>query len=378
MSPTADPSPSPADGTSADADATDRDHPALDSEARRLLFDLVSTPSVSGEEGEAAERLVEFFEANGREASTDEVGNVRAPADDAVLLTSHVDTVPGHVPVRITDGADDVAPDGGPVLWGRGSVDATGPLAAMAAAAVETGVSFVGVVGEETDSRGARYLVEDRPEPDALVNGEPSGWEGITLGYRGLQSAEYAVSTASAHTSRPDPNALEHATAWWERVADAFADDEREAVFDSVTPKPVEMSGGLAEDGTAFEATVRAQFRIPPRLSADEVRATVADATDAGEIDWAEPIPPVLDSPRGPIATALRGAIRTADGDPRLLRKTGTADVNLFAGAWDCPMATYGPGDSSLDHAPDERLALAEFDRAQDVLCTVCERLTDD
>ena len=360
-----------------DAGAT-RDHPALDSDARRLLFDLVSTPSVSGDEAEAADLLVEFLDARGREAYTDEVGNVRAPGDDAVLLTSHVDTVPGDVPVRITEGEDDAAPDGGPVLWGRGSVDATGPLAAMAAAAVDTGVSFVGVVGEETDSRGARHLLDERAEPDAVINGEPSGWEGITLGYRGFQAAEYSVSTPSAHTSRPEPNALERATAWWGRVAEAFARGDDDAVFESVTAKPVAMDGGLSDDGTAFEASVSAQFRIPPGLTAAEVRATAEGELDAGRIEWGTAIPPVLDSPRGSVATALRGAIRRGGGSPRLLRKTGTADVNLYAEAWDCPMATYGPGDSSLDHAPDERLPLAEFDRATDALRAACERLTDD
>ncbi len=46
--------------------------------ARDLLIDLVATPSPSGEEEAAAERLVEFFDAYGREAWIDAVGNVRA------------------------------------------------------------------------------------------------------------------------------------------------------------------------------------------------------------------------------------------------------------------------------------------------------------
>ncbi len=143
-------------------------------DARQLLIDLVSIPSLSREEHAAAERLVEFFEAHDREVWIDEVGNVRAPADDSVLLTSHIDTVPGEIPVEVNPAdEDDVAAEiaketGEDVLWGRGSVDATGPLAAMAAAAVRTGVSFVGVVGEEVDSKGARYLVDDRDAtPDA-------------------------------------------------------------------------------------------------------------------------------------------------------------------------------------------------------------------
>ena len=92
----------------------------VDDEARDLLETLVSIPSPTGREDECAAALAEFFADHGREVFRDEVGNVRAPADDAVLFTSHVDTVPGEVPVRVENG------DEGPMLWGRGSVDAKG------------------------------------------------------------------------------------------------------------------------------------------------------------------------------------------------------------------------------------------------------------
>jgi LysW-gamma-L-lysine carboxypeptidase len=38
-------------------------------------------------------------------------------------------------------------------------------------------------------------------------------------------------------------------------------------------------------------------------------------------------------------------------------------------------MVTYGPGNSELDHAPDERLSLAEYDRSIDVLGSVAATL---
>jgi len=344
-------------------------------EARDLLVDLVSIPSPSGEERKAAQRLVAFFEAHGREAWLDAIGNVRAPADDAVLLTSHVDTVPGDIPVRVEDG----------VLWGRGSVDATGPLAAMAVVAVETGVSFVGVVGEEKDSRGAHHLVADREPPEALVNGEPSGWDGLTLGYRGILGGRYGVQTEGQHTSRPSPNAIEQAMAWWRRVQEAFApDDESEgaeadagSTFEQVTTKPVSFDGGVTDDGLATNASMEVQLRVPPSKTVDEVRETAEAQLEAGSLSWVDELPPAMQSPRTPVARAFRVAIRQLGGDPRLLRKTGTSDVNVYTGAWDVPMATYGPGDSSLDHAPDERLPLAEYDRSIAVLATVCERLID-
>jgi len=82
-----------------------------------------------------------------------------------------------------------------------------------------------------------------------------------------------------------------------------------------------------------------------------------------------------VSSPRTSVAGALRAGIREAGGEPTHLRKTGTSDANHYAAAWDCPVATYGPGDSALDHAPDERIDLADFDRGVAVLTTAADRL---
>jgi len=341
-------------------------------DAQELLVDLVATPSPSGEEGAAAQLLVDFFEANDREVWIDEVGNVHAPADDTVLLTSHVDTVPGDIPVEIREADDDRE------LWGRGSVDATGSLAAMAVAAVTTGTSFLGVVGEEVDSRGARHVIEsDRAEPGAVVNGEPSGWTGITLGYRGLLAGTYVATSESGHTSRPENNAIQDAMDWWSSVEQEFDPDEYLPVFERVTCKPVEFEGGTSVDGLSVEATMEVQLRVPPTYTVDDVREVADGQLDTGTVHWYDRVPPVMESPRTPVARAFRAAIRETGGDPRLLRKTGTADMNVFASAWDCPMVTYGPGDSDLDHAPDEHLSLAEYDRSIEVLIDVCERLTE-
>ncbi len=341
-------------------------------EARELLVDLVSIPSPTREEREAAKRLVDFFEAHDREVWIDAVGNVRAPADDSVLLTSHIDTVPGDIPVEVEETGDDE------ILWGRGSVDATGPLAAMAAAAVRTGVSFVGVVGEEIDSKGSRYLVDDREEsPDAVVNGEPSGADGITLGYRGLIAGTYVATSESGHTSRPDPNAIQHAVRWWSAVEEYFEGDEYEPVFEQVTTKPVDIDGGTSDDGLSVEATMDVQLRVPPTLDVGTVREAAEAELEVGTVTWKDKVPPVMMSPRTEVARAFRVAIRNEGGDPRLVRKTGTSDMNIYAGAWDCPMITYGPGNSDLDHAPDERLSLSEFDQSVAVLERVARTLSE-
>jgi len=343
-------------------------------EARELLVKLVRIPSVSGNETPCARQLATFFETHGREARVDEVGNVHAPGDDRVLLTSHIDTVPGDIPVRV-EGDE----DGTDVLWGRGSVDAKGALASMAVAAVRTGASFLGVVGEEVDSRGSRHAVEERDgEPEVVINGEPSGWNGITLGYRGLLGGTYVHTSESGHSSRPENNAIQDAMDWWHRIEAEFEHDEWVPVFERVTCKPIEFDGGVSSDGLSVEATMDVQLRVPPAFTADEVREIADGHLEGGTVNWHDRVEPVMESPRTPVAAAFRAAIRGRGGDPRLLRKTGTSDMNVFAEHWDCDVVSYGPGDSDRDHAPDERLELAEYDRAIGVLEDVTERLLEE
>jgi len=48
--------------------------------------------------------------------------------------------------------------------------------------------------------------------------------------------------------------------------------------------------------------------------------------------------------------------------------KSGTSDMNVVGPAWRCPILAYGPGDSSLDHTPEEHVPLQEYWRAVLVL----------
>src|SRR5690606_15884588 len=98
----------------------------------------------------------------------------------------HIDTFPGEVPVRRE----------GNLLYGRGSVDAKGPLCTFAAAAQievppDWRITVVGAVEEEcATSKGARYVLSQRlggeqPPPAFCIIGEPSNWDRVTLGYKG-------------------------------------------------------------------------------------------------------------------------------------------------------------------------------------------------
>ena len=339
-----------------------------------FLTRLVEAESVSGEEGPAAELCVRRMAELGFEARVDEAGNAvgerrsagrgAAGSERTFVLLGHIDTVPGRIPVRVEDGK----------LYGRGSVDAKGPMATFihAAAAVELKpgdrLVVVGAVEEESaTSKGARH-VAPLYRPEACIIGEPSGWDAVTVGYKGRLLASYRAEQPGGHSAGPAGAVAERAVRFWNRVAahaEAF-NAGRPRLFEQLMPglrEVVTSSDGLTD---RVEATLG--FRLPPDFDREAFERQLASWAEGAAVATygAEP---AWTSPRSSApARALARAIRAADARPRFLHKTGTSDMNVLGPAWGCPIVAYGPGDSLLDHTPDEHLELAEYERAIAVL----------
>ena len=77
------------------------------------------------------------------------------------------------------------------------------------------------------------------------------------------------------------------------------------------------------------------------------------------------------------LVRAFLSGIRSQEGQPRFVYKTGTADLNIVAPVWICPAVVYGPGDSGLDHTPNEHISLDDYSRSVRVLSTALKRLTE-
>ena len=175
-----------------------------------LVRGLVEIPSLSRREGDAVEWLVARMAERGFRASVDDAGNAIGEIGAGtrhVVLLGHIDTVPGEIPVRIEDG----------LLVGRGAVDAKGPLAAFVAAATAPPpglrITVVGAVEEESStSAGARHRAT-LPAPDWCVIGEPSGWDGVTIGYKGRLVLRLTLERTARHGAAPGATVSEEALA---------------------------------------------------------------------------------------------------------------------------------------------------------------------
>jgi LysW-gamma-L-lysine carboxypeptidase len=336
--------------------------------AIELLESLLRHYSPTHHEQAAVAYLVSWMQAHGLRAHCDEIGNAIGVAGDGprqIVLLGHIDTVPGEIPVRRE----------GDRLHGRGAVDAKGPLAAFAAAVARLSaddlagktVIVIGAVGEEGDSRGAHFI-KDRYRPAYTVIGEPSGWHKLTLGYKGSVWFDYRVQRSLAHTSAQVQSACEAAVAYWNAVGAWAAEFNRERpkMFDQVRPTLRTMRSG--SDGFMEWAELALGLRLPPGLTVVEASEAMTALVVEADLRATEGVDAWRSDKNNPLVRSLLRAIRAAGGEPAFSVKSGTADMNIVAPLWQTPILAYGPGDSALDHTPNEHIGVSEYERAVDVL----------
>ena len=352
------------------------------------LVGLVSHYSPSGHERNAVEWLVERIRAIGYdEAFVDAAGNavgVIGKGPRQIVLLGHIDTVPGEIAVRH---------EGTPSqekLFGRGSVDAKGPLACFVDAVAKVGVRdgwqlvVVGAVEEERNSEGSRFIAS-KYKPDFAIIGEPNQWDRVALGYKGSAWANIKIKRGQRHTASAERTAPEVAVEAWLSIksyVDTFNVDKPK-LFD----KLLLTLRGMSSDSNEFEqrAGLKVGVRLPVDLTPEDWYKKLDEVLSNNHLTGdchltVEPtgfsIPAWKGEKNTQLVRAFLSGIRFQGGEPRFVYKTGTADVNIVAPVWNCPAVVYGPGDSSLDHTPNEHIQLSDYRNAVVVLSHVLQGLT--
>lgn len=345
--------------------------------AVRFLTNLLGIYSPSGKEQDIANFLALEMKRMGFEVGIDMIGNVIGvvgEGEPVILLCGHMDTVAGHMPLRIEEGK----------IYARGAVDAKGPLASMVIAALEASkvpnfkgkILVASVVEEEATSKGVRHLITQGIKADYAIFGEPSGVENITIGYKGQIQLKIVVKTETGHSSTPwlFDNALEKAYQLWETIKAACtypSIEPQETPFTAITACLVRMAGGRGNSVIPFEAEMNLDVRVPIQFTTAQVyekmmkiianyqkihpnvtiKTSVLDTVEPFEANKSLPLVHVMSS-----------AVRKVLNKPAtLLRKTGTGDMNILGNSMNLPIVTYGPGDSHLDHTIDEHIKISDY-----------------
>jgi LysW-gamma-L-lysine carboxypeptidase len=347
-----------------------------------LLTRMVNIYSPSGSEEEISKFLAAEMEKLGFRVRRDEVGNVIGEIGEGspvVLLCGHMDTVEGIVPIRFEDGQ----------FYGRGSVDAKGPLAAMIVAASKFvdgsfpgKILVVGVVDEEKGGTGIQHFVESGIQPDYAIFGEPSGLEKVVFGYKGIVSVKITVETPSGHSAAPwlFENAIEKAMEFWKQIRKLHLREEKlKSRFYSITSCLTKIQGGnTSASFIPSHCEVYVQLRIPPQLTPEQVFEEVKRKIDRYKatnpkvtvsVEMVDVAKAFEADRRSVIVRALAWGIRkTTLNYAAFSRKTGTGDMNVLGNALKIPVVTYGPGDSKLDHTPNEHIDIKEYLKSIEVL----------
>jgi LysW-gamma-L-lysine carboxypeptidase len=337
------------------------------------LIGLVTQYSPSGQERGAVDWLVGRMKLLGYDkAFVDQAGNavgVMGKGPKQVVLLGHIDTVPGEIKVE----------QDGTFLYGRGSVDAKGPLACFVDAVARVGsqdgwqIVVIGAVEEERNSEGARFAA-GQYKPDFAIIGEPNKWDRIALGYMGIASVSIIVSRGQTHTASGEQTAAEAAVEAWIKIK-AYV-NQFNADLSKTFEKILITLSDISSISTDFEQRINLKLvaRLPVNVTPSDWIKTLNQILQISGVEGVliEPIGFSISAwkcdKKTRLVRAFLKSIRSQGGEPRFVFKTGTADLNLVAPVWKCPAVVYGPGDSGLDHTPNEHIELAEYAKTVDVL----------
>ena len=305
----------------------------------RTLVDLDST---TGREGEVGRWLADHLRDLGFSITIQPVDDLRfnilaTVGSPQIVFSTHFDCVPPFFPSRIE----------GDRLYGRGSCDAKGILAAQVAAADafrragETRVGLLFVVGEERGSDGAKIANAAANGCQFLIDGEPTESR-LGLATRGMLRLKVRASGRAAHSSFPELG---------ESAIDKLIDALVELRSIELPSDPTLgrthytvglISGGVAPNVVSPSAEAEVMFRTVS--DGEQIRAAVRRLESRVQIEHVLEAPPVR--------------LATVPGYEAVVFPY-TTDIPFLRG-WGQPLL-FGPGSIHVAHTADEFISIAEL-----------------
>ena len=336
-----------------------------------LTRSLVDIDSTTGREGGCGRWLADYLRGRGWFVNEQRVDDTRFNVlasvaqnstvaqnvevaqnfSSAIVFSTHFDCVPSFFPSRVE----------GDKLFGRGSCDAKGILAAQVSAAEqlrrdgESRIGLLFVVGEERGSDGARGANGAANGSRFLINGEPTD-NRLGLATRGILRLRLRASGRAAHSSFPElgESAID-------KLIDALIELRgiampSDAVLGQTHYTVGLISGGVAPNVVSAAAEAEVMFRTTS--DAAEVRRAVTPLERLVSIEHVLEVPPVR--------------LKTVPGFDTAVFPY-TTDVP-FLPSWGEPLL-FGPGSIHVAHTADEWVSIAELHAAAGHYVTLAKSL---
>ena len=321
---------------------------------------LVDIESISGNEGRIGVFLADYLDQLGYNSQLVPVEGKRqnvfatSPEDPnpSVVFSTHMDTVPPFIP----SSEDETR------IYGRGSCDAKGIIAAQIAAAerlkgqgIHVGLLFL--VGEERDSLGAKAANQQPNSCKFLINGEPTE-NRVAIASKGALRVELTASGRMAHSAYPElgESAIDKLIEALRRLREMKLPSDPEVGRCTLNIGLIE--GGRAPNVIPDEAHALLLYRLigPTAALREEIVRTVGNLA---KVDFTLEIPFVR--------------LRTFEGLPTMVAAF-TTDIPALSN-WGQPLL-IGPGSIHVAHTDGEHVDKKELLAAVDLYTAIGRKIT--
>ncbi|MGI6037212.1 MAG: M20 family metallopeptidase [Limnochordia bacterium] len=354
--------------------------------AVEILTDLVAFPTYNDIE-QAAEYIYGRLAPLGvhcrivkRDGKTKYVVAEMGQGEPSLIFNGHIDTVPPGDEEGWSRPPFGALQEEGR-LWGRGSADAKGPLAAQIAAfeslvgKLPGGRLVLLAVGEEeTGGYGTQAALEDGIRAQACVVGEPTGLE-IHLAHKGVLRATITVQGKAAHASTPQLG--RNAVMGMAKILPALQELHKELAqrWEKFTGTPslvvTTICGGEAENVVPESCSITLDRRLIPGENGQEawreLEKVVEEARVRGldvSLQHLKTIPPAYTPPEAAIIEAAQTSGEAALGRrPRLEGFNACSDMTYF-NLEEIPTFIFGPGEITVAHQVDESVPVDQVKEA--------------
>jgi acetylornithine deacetylase/succinyl-diaminopimelate desuccinylase len=365
-----------------------------------LTRDLVSVPSDTAEgEEQAADVLEAFFEEAGipttrqqvEDAGVNVIASLPSESEEVGLLfNGHLDVVPPSSSMPFSPFTPTLK-DG--QMWGRGTVDMKGGLAAMACAVAAVRTSGVAlrrslmlsaVAAEERGNLGTAVLVHDGVQAEWAIVGEATNLN-LVLAHKGVDRYRVVVEGRSAHESMPDlgVNSIVQSARIVTSLHDLLWPQIEKRVHPTLGPATYNIGtiqGGTSRNTVPDYCVFQIAKRYLPGDSPEAIRAELEKAIATCEVEPGArvsvihepefdriPHPPLEVRPDHPLPRALSETVTRLTGRAPRIGSWGAFTDGAILQSAGIPAIIFGPGDVSLAHADEERIPLSELITAAEV-----------
>ena len=324
------------------------------------------------------------------------LGRLRGSSEITLHFNGHYDVVPPGTGWK-TDPFKPVIVNG--KLYGRGASDMKGGIVSILTAIkalIESGTEINGTLevsmtpDEEIGGMcGVNYMLEaELTKPNYCIIAEPSGYDRIWIGHKGVLWGEVTVYGKTAHASTPwlGVNAFEKMVNLAKKMISTLKPKVESKVTKYETDVPegkraTIVLGSIVKGGVKINVVpdkVVFQFdrRVLPEENFEEavkeIESVIEEAKQEdpelkAELKILFKAKPAAISPQSKLPSTLRDAVKEVIGrEPRLTLSTGFLDSRFFVERG-VETVTYGPGDLSQAHVANEYIELSKIPLASKV-----------